>query len=122
MTGDDVKAIRQALELRLGRTISRADLGRALGLEPSNAYTAARKWERDGPTGPAAIALTLFREITDLAEMGFTLAARGDLERYVVSLLTERAARHPNGQPMFATDGTMLDEHGRRPIFDDVDK
>lgn len=29
--------------------------------------------------------------------------------------------KHPNGNPMFAPDGTMLDEHGNRSIFDDVD-
>lgn len=31
------------------------------------------------------------------------------------------SARYPNGQPMFAPDGMMLDEHGNRSIFDDVD-
>lgn len=29
---------------------------------------------------------------------------------------------HPNGAPMFAPDGMMLDEYGQRSIFDDVDK
>lgn len=29
---------------------------------------------------------------------------------------------HPNGAPMFATDGTMLDDLGNRSIFDDVDE
>jgi len=29
---------------------------------------------------------------------------------------------HPNERPMFALDGTMLDENGNRSIFDDVDK
>jgi hypothetical protein len=33
-----------------------------------------------------------------------------------------RAKKHPNGQPMFNADGTMLDEHGNRSIFDDVDE
>lgn len=28
---------------------------------------------------------------------------------------------YPNGAPMFAPDGMMLDEHGNRSIFDDVD-
>ena len=28
---------------------------------------------------------------------------------------------YPNGQPMFAKDGMMLDENGNRSIFDDVD-
>lgn len=31
------------------------------------------------------------------------------------------AHRHANGAPMFALDGMMLDEHGNRSIFDDVD-
>jgi hypothetical protein len=34
----------------------------------------------------------------------------------------ERAARHPNGQRMFAEDRTMLDANGNRSIFDDVDQ
>lgn len=29
---------------------------------------------------------------------------------------------HENGQPMWAPDGTMLDENGNRSIFDDVDE
>jgi hypothetical protein len=33
----------------------------------------------------------------------------------------EAAAKHPNGKPMFALDGTMLDENGNRSTFDDVD-
>jgi hypothetical protein len=28
---------------------------------------------------------------------------------------------HPNGAPMFAPDGTMLDDQGNRSVFDDVD-
>lgn len=34
----------------------------------------------------------------------------------------QRAAKHPNGQQMWAPDGTMVDEHGNRSIFDDVDQ
>lgn len=30
--------------------------------------------------------------------------------------------KHPNGAPMYAPDGTMLDENGNRSIFDDVDE
>jgi hypothetical protein len=33
-----------------------------------------------------------------------------------------RDRKYPNGQSMFADDGTMLDEHGNRSIFDDVDE
>lgn len=29
---------------------------------------------------------------------------------------------YPNGAPMFAPNGTMLDEHGNRSVFDDVDQ
>lgn len=34
----------------------------------------------------------------------------------------EAAARHPNGTPLFAPDGTMLDDSGNRSVFDDVDE
>lgn len=34
----------------------------------------------------------------------------------------QAAAKHPNGAPMYAPDGTMLDENGDRSIFDDVDQ
>lgn len=30
--------------------------------------------------------------------------------------------RHPNGAPKWASDGTLLDDHGKRSIFDDVDE
>lgn len=33
----------------------------------------------------------------------------------------EAAMKHKNGRPMFAPDGTMLDDKGNRSIFDDVD-
>lgn len=29
---------------------------------------------------------------------------------------------HKNGAPMFAPDGTMLDDKGNRSIFDDIDR
>jgi tRNA G37 N-methylase TrmD len=28
--------------------------------------------------------------------------------------------KHPNGAPIFAPDGTMLDQNGARSIFDDI--
>lgn len=34
----------------------------------------------------------------------------------------QAAARYPGGRPMFAADGTMLNERGARSIFDDVDE
>jgi len=33
----------------------------------------------------------------------------------------DAASRHPNGSPVFAPDGTLLDDKGNRSIFDDVD-
>lgn len=32
------------------------------------------------------------------------------------------AMQHPNGAPMFSRDGTLLDDRGKRSIFDDVDR
>lgn len=34
----------------------------------------------------------------------------------------EAAMKHPNGKPMFAKDGMMLDDKGNRSIFDDIDE
>jgi hypothetical protein len=34
----------------------------------------------------------------------------------------DAALRHSNGAPMYAPDGTLLDEKGNRSIFDDVDE
>lgn len=33
-----------------------------------------------------------------------------------------REHAYPNGAPMFSPSGTMLDEHGNRSIFDDIDQ
>jgi hypothetical protein len=33
-----------------------------------------------------------------------------------------RTMKHKNGKPVFALDGTMLDDKGNRSIFDDVDE
>lgn len=33
----------------------------------------------------------------------------------------QATAKHPNGQPKYAPDGTMLNASGTRSIFDDVD-
>lgn len=30
--------------------------------------------------------------------------------------------KHKNGAPVFASNGTMLDENGNRSIFDDIDE
>ncbi|MDO8534109.1 MAG: hypothetical protein Q7S17_05130 [Xanthobacteraceae bacterium] len=34
----------------------------------------------------------------------------------------EASMKHKNDAPMFAPDGTMLDDQGNRSIFDDVDE
>jgi hypothetical protein len=66
MTGADVKAIREALGRAIGRRISCRDLGCALGLAPTNAADTIRKWEAEGPTGPAAVALMFMSGATDI--------------------------------------------------------
>ena len=80
MTGADVKAIRKALGQLLGQHISVRDLGLALGLAPSNAGDTVRKWEDEGPTGPAAAALTFMREATDIGECANDPNYRGAFE------------------------------------------
>jgi hypothetical protein len=82
MNGADVKAIRLALRDVLGYEPSCHDLGLALGLAPANAKDTVRKWEADGPTGPAATALKLFALAVDergppssVAETGVATAA-----------------------------------------------
>lgn len=37
-------------------------------------------------------------------------------------IVEQRTARYPNGAPMYAGDGMMLDENGNRSVFDDVDQ
>lgn len=61
MNGDQVKAIREALGVALGRRISQADLAHLLKLAPANGKDVVRSWE-DGKkevSGPAAVALQL---------------------------------------------------------------
>lgn len=43
-------------------------------------------------------------------------------EATLAAYAEDAARRHPNGKPVFAKDGTMLDENGNRSIFDDVDE
>lgn len=50
-----------------------------------------------------------------------TVKSRLNRARVQLNLLRVRAV-HPNGNPKFADDGTMLDEQGKRSIFDDVDE
>ena len=45
-----------------------------------------------------------------------------DYGKQVRALYASQAEiKHPNGKPMYAPDGTMLDDKGNRSIFDDVD-
>lgn len=50
-----------------------------------------------------------------------TVKSRINRARIRINLLRANAV-HPNGNPKFADDGTMLDEQGNRSIFDDVDE
>lgn len=55
-----------------------------------------------------------------------TLGAVDDPPDYGESVRAAYAAqaeqRHPNGAPMWAPDGTLLDDRGNRSVFDDVDE
>lgn len=86
MTGTDVKAIREALGRTLGRRLSCRDLGLALGLAPANAGDTVRKWEREGPTGPAAVALNFMREATDISSGAHGVAFEEVIEDMVRAL------------------------------------
>lgn len=49
-------------------------------------------------------------------------AAKVAILRLDVRTEEQRHDKHPNGAPLWSPDGTMLDEHGNRSIFDDVDQ
>jgi hypothetical protein len=55
-----------------------------------------------------------FNEITGGAMWPFTKNTDWCGELHTIS--------HPNGFPMWESDGTMLDENGKRSVFDDVDE
>lgn len=61
MTGDELRAARATLGdmWGLGRPLRAAELGRLLGLRGRDPGQSVLTWERDGPTGPAAIAIEL---------------------------------------------------------------
>ena len=48
--------------------------------------------------------------------------AKIEILRIDVRTDEQRAAKHDNGAHMWSPDGTLLDEHGNRSIFDDVDQ
>jgi primosomal protein N' len=56
-------------------------------------------------------------EVKDHSEVAKVAIARID-----VRTDEQREQRHANGQHMWSPDGTLLDEHGNRSIFDDVDQ
>jgi hypothetical protein len=65
-----------------------------------------------GSQSCAAFARNVFGAVDDAPNYGEEVRA----------LYAEQAAlKHPNGKPMYAPDGTMLDDKGNRSIFDDVD-
>ncbi|MDG4874136.1 hypothetical protein P9273_03365 [Mesorhizobium sp. WSM4935] len=49
-------------------------------------------------------------------------AAKLTILRLDVRTDEQRAAKHPNGQHMWSPDGTLLNENGKRSVFDDVDR
>jgi len=51
----------------------------------------------------------------------FLVDGRELTERQLLDYASRRLT-YPNGAPMFAPNGMMLDEHGNRSIFDDVDE
>ena len=60
MTGDELREARARLGQMwgLGRPLGMAELGRALRLQGRDVGATIRDWERrDGPTGPAAVAI-----------------------------------------------------------------
>lgn len=50
-----------------------------------------------------------------------TVKSRLNRARAALALARSKRFVHPNGKPMYALDGTLLDEKGNRSIFDDVD-
>jgi hypothetical protein len=60
MTGEELRAARGALgeAWGLGRPLHMSELGRALRLQGRDPGSTVRDWERrEGPTGPAAVAI-----------------------------------------------------------------
>jgi primosomal protein N' len=59
----------------------------------------------------------LVAEVKDHSEL-----AKIEILRLDVRTDEQRQQKHENGQHMWSPDGTLLDEHGNRSIFDDVDQ
>lgn len=75
------------------------------------------------PAGPAAGKYTVSSQTCPSFAKN-TLGAVDDPPDYGAEVRIAYAAqaeqKHPNGAPMYAPDGTMLDDQGNRSIFDDV--
>lgn len=81
----------------------------ALGIAPCSAIMAkALK-----PPAPRAVLFSSRRSPAEAAEK------RCDMDRDTPGW---RDLRYDNGAPVYAADGTMLDDKGHRSIFDDVDE
>ena len=61
MTGSDLRDARRTLGEMwgLGRPVTMAELGRLLRLKGRDPGASVRDWERDGPTGPASVAIEM---------------------------------------------------------------
>jgi len=57
MSADEARAVRLALSAAMNRQLSQREFGVMLGLAPAGADRTIRNWEKDGPTGPGALAL-----------------------------------------------------------------
>jgi hypothetical protein len=90
-----------------------AKLARIAGLD----YHVIRYEEGRGMP-PAILDSSAFDDPDEAA----TDAWRAKAKRMDESTPGWRALRHPNGRPTFSLDGTMLDDHGNRSVFDDVDE
>ena len=67
--------------------------------------------------------LTLRDMTGEFAPHLFITAEDGEkISRLDAAVSGWRDMKHDNDKPVFAADGTMLDEHGNRSIFDDVDE
>lgn len=75
------------------------------------AQSAGKNWWAESQLRQIDLLVAANKEI---ARLRLALAAREPVD--------EPPATHPNGAPLFAPDGTMLDDKGNRSVFDDVDK
>lgn len=78
--------------------------------------------------GDTAIVLTKGdreTEVTVVELKEFSLRAEKGIIRVLppdVRTDEQKAAKHPNGKPMWGRTGMLLDDKGNRSVFDDVDE